>query len=504
MSIYKNSGITQKTVSYYRDFKTFITCSIAFSIWCSCMLPLTILGFICKKFFTKQKESQGKVAKIYTEEDVKVKRNYRGDKKYDVVVYGTTGYTGFLTARHLAKTYGDHKTVKWAIAGRCQERLEKKKAELAKMYPETFKDCDIVIADSKNWEQLVEMCNNTKVVVSTVGPFTRYGSELVNACCLMGTDYCDITGELPWNRDCHENYSKMALKSGARIVSFCGHDCVPWDLVAFKLNQKLQSDHNEKMVKVSCFDDIKGMPSGGTVETMFTLADERIVGTLGNKAIKKSAKKDTEYFMAPGSDSGNGFRVKDRTTGMMRVTWDKSARVWKQHFVMSAMNRAVVDRSNCLLGYNDGLEYHEGQIVGSFLSGMGFNNFMLWFAAAIMNNFVRKVYYGLGLLPKPSEGQTEEQLLKGYLNLFAEGTGEKGTKANCVLTFPVDPGYMDTARMLAECGICFVLNNDQCQKNGGFWTPASCFGDACMDRLVKTGSTFKFYNPREEAKSISK
>lgn len=202
-----------------------------FPFWCCVMLPLTIIGFISKKFFTAQKVAQGKVEKIYTEDDVKVTVVKKDLRKYDVIIYGTTGYTGFLAARYLASKYGNQRTLKWAIGGRSKERLEKKKAELVKMYPETFKECDVVVADSKNWEQLVDMCNSTKVVCTTVGPFTRYGSELVNACCLMGTDYCDITGELPWNRECHENYQAMALKSGARIVSFCGHDCVPWDLV---------------------------------------------------------------------------------------------------------------------------------------------------------------------------------------------------------------------------------------------------------------------------------
>ena len=497
MSIYKNSGLTQKTVSWCTDIKTFIVSSISFIIWFFVMLPLTIIGFISKKFFTAQKEPLGKVAKIYTEDDVKVKFNNREDRKYDVVIYGTTGYTGFLAARHLASKYGDQKSVKWAIGGRSKERLEKKKAELAKMYPETFTDCGVVVADSKNWNQLVGMCNNTKVICSTVGPFTKYGSELVNACCVMGTDYCDITGELSWNRDCHDSYSKMALKSGARIVSFCGNDCVPWDLVAYKLNQKFQKDHNEKMVKVSCYTDIVSHASGGTIETMFIINEERFFGAKGKKEIKKQQKKDTEYFMAPGSDSGNGFEVKDKTVPIFKIIWDKEAKVWKQNFIMAEMNRAVIDRSNCLLGYSDKLEYHEGQIIGSWMSGKAYNSFMLWLVSGFMNNFVRRIYYAFGVLPKPGEGQTEEQLWKGYLNVLAEGTGEKGTKANCVLTFPVDPGYMDTARMLIECGICFVLNNDQCQKNGGFWTPASCFGDACLDRLVKTGSTFKFYNPRE-------
>jgi len=498
MSIYKNSGITQKTASYTRDVMTLCKLLITFPLWLCVFLPLTIIGFISKKFFTAKKESVGKVEKIYTEEDVKVTKINRGDRKYDVVIYGCTGYTGFLCAKYLAEKYGDQKTMRWAIGGRSKERLEKKKAELAKEFPDTFTDCDIVIADSKNWDKLVNMCNNTKVVCTTVGPFTKYGSELVNACALMGTDYTDITGEMPWNKECHKNYKDMALKSGARLVSFCGHDCVPWDLVVYKCNQKLQGDHDEKMKKVSCFDDIRGTVSGGTIDTMFTLADERTVGVKGTKEkVARVPRNEQAYYMRPGATTGNGFTVKNKITGALKLEFDSSAKVWKQHFFMAAMNNAVVDRSNCLESYNDGLEYHEGKVAYSLMQGLSFINFLLYFAAPVMNNLVRKVFYALGFIAKPSEGASEEELAKGYLNLFAEGTGEKGTKVNCVLTFPVDPGYKDTARMLIECGACFALNNERCQKTGGFWTPASAFGDVCLERLCNTGSTFKFYNPRE-------
>jgi len=362
------------------------------------------------------------------------------------------------------------------------------------MYPETFTDCDVVVADSKNWDQLVDMCNNTKVVCSTVGPFTKYGSELVNACCLMGTDYTDITGEMPWNQECHKNYKDMALKSGARLVSFCGHDCLPWDLVVYKCNQILV-ENDDKMKKVSCFDDISGTVSGGTIETVFILSDEKTIGTKVPKVkVARAPKNEQTYFMRPGATTGNGFKTENRITGLMKLEFDRSARVWKNHFVMAALNKAVIDRSNCLEGYYDGLEYYEGKIALSFMDGLNFINFLLYFAAPIMNNFVRKIFYAVGAIPKPSEGATDEQLMSGHLNLFAEAIGKRGTKVRCRLTFPVDPGYKDTARMLIECGACFALNNDRCQKTGGFWTPASAFGDVCLERLCKTGSTFGFYN----------
>jgi len=130
---------------------------------------------------------------------------------------------------------------------------------------------------------------------------------------------------------------------------------------------------------------------------------------------------------------------------------------YKSWFFMANMNMKLVERSNCLVGYADGLSYSESFIQPSFMMGCSFYNMILWFSAAIMCPVVKWFYLALGVVPKPGEASlTEKTLESGYLNLFAQGDGENGEKVNCILRFYKDVGYKETARMLVESALCFV------------------------------------------------
>jgi len=114
------------------------------------------------------------------------------------------------------------------------------------------------------------ICNQTKVVMTTVGPYALYGTALVNACALYGCDYVDITGEYDWMKRNVNEFQDMAIKSGARIVSFCGHDCIPWDVSTNLINEEMAKQFNgEKLQKVQFYDEIKAKPSGGSIATIF-------------------------------------------------------------------------------------------------------------------------------------------------------------------------------------------------------------------------------------------
>ena len=111
-------------------------------------------------------------------------------------------------------------------------------------------DLPIITADSSNIDQLISMCNNTKVVCTTVGPFNRYGTRLVAACAHFGTNYCDITGEIYWIRKMIDRYDDVAVRTGAKLISCCANGCIPWDLITYKLAEFLKNNKNEKLVKV--------------------------------------------------------------------------------------------------------------------------------------------------------------------------------------------------------------------------------------------------------------
>ena len=183
----------------------------------------------------------------------------------DIVVFGATGFTGKMAAKYIARQYGCR--FRWAIAGRRRAALEAVRNELS-LIDNSLSNLPIIIADSADLVSLHSMTMLTKVVITTAGPFDKYGSDLVRYCAENGTHYCDITGETDWVRKMIDLHDNVAKRTGARIVSFCGHDCVPWDLCVLELSKKLQS-RGETLDEVSFFDFIRSAPSGGTMATVF-------------------------------------------------------------------------------------------------------------------------------------------------------------------------------------------------------------------------------------------
>ena len=206
---------------------------VAVPVWLAILLPAAIISqlalFLSSRLFSK-------AAKVHKQEIVVPETPSKlstdtSSRNLDLVLYGATGFTGKLACTYLAKNYG--KALKWGLGGRRRDALEKVRAELG---PE-FKDLPLLIADSADHPALKAMVVQTKVVISTAGPFTLHGTALVAACAEHGTHYCDITGEADWVRQMILRFDDLARRSGSRIVHFCGHDCVPWDLSVLALSQ---------------------------------------------------------------------------------------------------------------------------------------------------------------------------------------------------------------------------------------------------------------------------
>jgi len=415
----------------------------------------------------------------------------RDSRKYDAVVYGATGFTGGLLAKHFTRTYGLGKTLKWAIGGRSQAKLQAVKNDLMKIDP-AMKDLEFVIADSDNFDQLAAMCNQTKVVMSTVGPYALYGTLLVNACSLYGTDYTDITGEIDWNRENLRKFQGLALKSGARIISLCGHDSVPWDLTTMMVHNRLKSEHGENLSKIEFFNHAKGAFSGGSLATLYELIN---FGYYGNKSLPRT---EDPWFCVPGKKSGNGFTLKNDNQWIMSYDWRRG--VWKGFALMAVVNIEVVERSNCLLGWKDGISYSEAQVFPSpFMAYVLYAVFAMLFTSAACPPLAW--FFRRFIIPQPGQGPDQDMLDNGYLRVLVEGRGDKGSVVNGVTTFKGDPGYRETARMLGESGLCFVFNNEELKLGGGMWTTASGLGNVLMKRLKDTGTTFDWYNPNDKVKA---
>lgn len=394
------------------------------------------------------------------------------ERKFDLVLFGATGFTGTLAAKYLASKYGDS-SLKWAIAGRSKSKLEALR-EQCKGLPE------IIIADSTDEAAIKAMVAQTRCIITTAGPFRRYGSHVVKSCAEFGTDYCDITAEIPWVRDMIALYDDKARETGARIVHYCGHDCVPWDLTCMKLAQKLK-EKGESLTRVDCYDDAKGTVSGGTLETF--------VGLLFGAEGKLKPLKDLGYDPLL-KDGKEASACKTDVQNVSCVTPGQDGRPTRTYFIMADVNGHAVKRSNALLKYGENVTYCEGTASANncqaycTMTGMAMGGCLL--SCPPTRACLRK------LLPKPGEGPSEADMDQGYLTVTGVGVGEKGTKVVSELHFPTDPGYRDTARMLVESGLTFILEKSfTCP--GGVYTPASCQGETLFKRLVDTGCTFKYH-----------
>ena len=153
--------------------------------------------------------------------------------KFDIIVYGATGFTGQLIAEYLAMQYRGDNELKWAMAGRNLDKLAGVRDAVG-----APADTPLIVADASDPASLKAMIDQTRLIISTVGPYQLYGNELLAACAASGTDYVDLCGEPVWMRQMIDKHEAAAKASGARIVFSCGFDSVPFELGAFYVQQE--------------------------------------------------------------------------------------------------------------------------------------------------------------------------------------------------------------------------------------------------------------------------
>ena len=403
------------------------------------------------------------------------------DREFDVVVWGATGFTGALVAEYLLGQYGVGKDLRWAIAGRSEEKLASLKAELG----EEAAELPTIVADSFDEEKLAAMAASTRVVITTVGPYAKYGSPLVAACVEHGTHYCDLAGEAQWIRQMVDAHHDAAAASGARIVHCCGFDSVPMDMGVYFLQEEARErfgtycESITMLVKAS-----KGGPSGGTIASMLNIIKEA-----------RADKNVARILVAPYALNPPGERDGPDGRDQQNVRYDDDARTWTAPFVMAGINTKVVRRSHALQGYPYGREfrYREAVMLGKGAGGFfkagtltaGLGGFML----ASSFDFTRGLLEQ-HVLPKPGEGPNREQRENGFYDLRQFGKLPDGTVIRTRIKGDRDPGYGSTSKMLAECGVCLAKNS--LPSTGGVLTPAAAMGSALLERLqANAGLSFQ-------------
>ena len=384
--------------------------------------------------------------------------------EFDIIVYGATGYTGRLVAEYLSQEYADDSGLRWAMAGRSQSKLEAVRDEI-----NAPADTPLVVADTGDADSLRAMAERTRVVLTTVGPYQLYGSDLVRICAEIGTDYVDLCGEPAWMRQMIDAHGETAKQSGARIVFSCGFDSIPFDLGVYFLQKAAKEKFGAALPRVKGrVRKMKGTFSGGTAASL--------------KATLAAAKANPEVYQL----LGNPFALTPGFTGpaqppAAKPEFDESLGSWAAPFVMAAINTRNVHRSNALLGhaYGSDLVYDEMILTGPGEQGEAI-------AKAVTGD---KSLAGDDA-PKPGEGPTKEERENGFYDVLFIGEGADGKTLMASVAGKRDPGYGSTSRMIAESAICLV--RDATDTQGGIWTTAPAMGDKLIKRLQEhAGLTFK-------------
>lgn len=402
--------------------------------------------------------------------------------QYQLVVYGATSFVGQLLTRYLVQTYGVNQQLQWAIAGRSASKLNELKQNLGSGASQLA----TIIADAQDESALKAMCQQTKVVVSTVGPYALYGSTLVKVCATLGTDYCDLTGEPQWIARMIEQYESTAQASGARIVHCCGFDSLPSDLGTFYLQQQAQQRLGQTCSQVKFrVKAIRGGFSGGTVASMMELFSE----ISKNPSLRKVMANP--YALCPPSN-----QQKPKQPNLQFAQYDKDAEAWSAPFVMAGINTKVVHRSNALSNYAYGTQfiYDETMLTGKGLIAgavaVGASVGLAGFVAAAVIPPTRRILQKI--VPQAGEGPTPKQQEQGFYDIRLIGLTDNGQRLTAKVTGDRDPGYGSTAKMLGEAAVCLATDISKNDKTGGFWTPSTALGQRLIDRLeAKAGLTFK-------------
>ncbi len=411
-------------------------------------------------------------------------------RKYDVVLYGASGFVGKQTVAHFAQLghlkNAAGKPLRWALAGRSADKLAAVRAACGA----GAKHADIVVADAQDAAALGQLAQDAHVVLSTAGPFALYGSELVAACVKHGTHYVDITGETPWVHGMIAQHHAAAVANGTRIIPFCGFDSVPSDLGTWLITQAMQEKYGEPCERVKACFTLQGGVNGGTLASALNF--------MGSDQAKMLADP---FLLSPDRDRKRSSTGHQDPSG---PSYDVDFKAWLGPFFMGPINTRVVRRSADLLtpargkpmGYAKNFHYQEYLRFGggplaaaaatAFSAGLAASQFAMTLAP--MRALAGK------LAPGPGTGPSEGSMNRGSFRCELVGTSASGHAVRGRIADRGDPGNRATTKMVCEAALCLALQFDELpggRSRGGLLTPASGLGAVLVARLRAAGMTFE-------------
>lgn len=391
-------------------------------------------------------------------------------RTYDIIIFGATSFVGRLIAEYMVANHGD---MAIALAARNKEKLAQLNNSLAKPLP-------TIVADVDQPDSIARMVQQASTVISTVGPYSRWGEVAIAACVEHETHYVDLCGEAPFIRRMIDTYHEDAKDRGVAIVPACGFDSVPSDMGMLRLHQKAGEPLREVTMIV---DAMKGGLSGGTVDSM------REVVTQSRKS--DDSREASSFALSPDPLSEERARGKQNDLVIEKFTRG-GFNTWLAPFFMAFFNTRVVRRSHSLLGHQWGsqLRYREAMKtrpgIKGRLAAYGITASTGAGLAVLSSEKLSKLL--ANKIPQPGEGPTERSRNSGFFRIAHVGITESGREVTSWISCSGDPGYKATAMMISEAAVTLTLDGSAC--GGGVLTPATALSYPYLDRLRHAGMEF--------------
>ena len=389
-----------------------------------------------------------------------------GKRKYDLVLYGASGFTGRQTVEYCRRAAPAG--LRWAIAGRNRAKLDAVNAA----------GVDVLIADSQDAGALDPIAASTRVVATTAGPFSLYGTQLVNACVRQRTHYCDITGETPWIRNLIDQHHAKAVADGTRIVPTCGFDSIPSDFGAWLTAKHIRENLHSQCASMAAYFKLGGGINGGTLASFYHLIESgEIVGAREVYLLNPDPAAATEAQRSRNADPSG-------------VHFDSQLQRWVTSFVMGSINTRVVRRTQALLG-----EEFDYQEYSSFKKASSARMAALAgrvFESALSSSMGRRLLKPM--LPRPGDGPSEKVMDGGFFETQFIARAANGAVIRTVMRGQGDPGNRVTVKCLCESAFVLALTDDPSTRpeggEGGVLTPVIAMRDHLPPRLAAAGITF--------------
>jgi short subunit dehydrogenase-like uncharacterized protein len=390
------------------------------------------------------------------------------DRKYDIVLYGASGFTGRQTVEYCKKFAPDG--FSWAIAGRNRSKLDGVNSA----------GVDVLVADAQDDNALDNLARQARVVASTAGPFGLYGTKLVDACVRNRTHYCDITGETPWIRQQIDRHHAKAAAEGTRIVPGCGFDSIPSDFGAWLISRHVRDALHSECAGVSAYFRVGGGINGGTLASVFHMLETNQL------VVARDA------FLLDPDPKAHSPEERMRNADPTGVHYDAELKKWVGPFLMGSINTRVVRRTQALLGSH--FDYQEYSKFGSSRTARSVNVAGKVFESIAASGIGRRILKRL--LPKPGEGPSEKVMNEGFFETEFVAVAANGSRLRGILKGQGDAGNRITVKCLCESA--FVLAESSLKSaqilpyaGAGVLTPVTGLGEDLVTRLANAGITFQ-------------